>query len=292
MAKRKNFFGHTARPEDAEARMRDIEALFAPRRSALQDIPIDRIEPNPFQARRTFDGIDELAESIRAQGFISRLRLRPHPEQPGYFQLVYGERRLRAARAAGMLEVPCEIAEHSDAEMIEIGLTENIQRQDLDPLEEAQALRSIIEAGGYTIRSLAERLGKDKSYVDGRLALLRAPADVQHLLAQRPDSIRVARDLAALPSPADRQDLIDGLLDGRLTATSARDEIRARYAEPRPAAPSGQIQRDYDALRSTLDRWKILAGYPENHEALLACVERLISDVEDLAERLQRCDPP
>lgn len=288
MAKRKNFFGHTARPEDAEARMRDIEALFAPRRSALQDIPIDRIEPNPFQARRTFDGIDELAESIRAQGFISRLRLRPHPERSGYFQLVYGERRLRAAREAGMVEVPCEIAEHSDAEMIEIGLTENIQRQDLDPLEEAQALRSIIEAGGYTIRSLAERLGKDKSYVDGRLALLRTPADVQHLLAQRPDSIRVARDLAALPSPADRQDLIEGLLDGRLTTSSARDEIRVRHAEPQPAASSGQIQRDYDMVRSTLERWKVLASHPENHEALLACVERLINDVEDLAERLQQ----
>jgi ParB family chromosome partitioning protein len=288
MAKRKNFFGQTARPEDAEARMRDIEALFAPRRSALQDIPIDRIEPNPFQARRTFEAIDELADAIRAQGFISRLRLRPHPEQPGYFQLVYGERRLRAARAAGMVEVPCEIAEHSDAEMIEIGLTENIQRQDLDPLEEAQALRSIIEAGGYTIRSLAERLGKDKGYIDGRLALLRVPADVQHLLAQRPDSIRVARDLAALPSPAERQDLIEGLLDGRLTASSAREEIRARHTEPRPAAPSGQIQRDYDSLRATLERWKMLASHPENHEALLDCVERLIADVEDLAERLQR----
>lgn len=287
MAKRKNFFSHTARPEDAEARMRDIEALFAPRRSALQDIPIDRIEPNPFQARRTFEAIDELAESIRAQGFISRLRLRPHPEQPGYFQLVYGERRLRAARAAGMVEVPCEIAEHSDAEMIEIGLTENLQRQDLDPLEEAQALRSIIEAGGYTIRSLAERLGKDKSYVDGRLALLRAPADVQHLLAQRPDSIRVARDLAALPSPVERQDLIEGLLDGRLTASTAREEIRARHAELRPAVPRDQIQHDYDALRATLDRWMILAGRPENHEALLACVEQLLADIEALAERLQ-----
>lgn len=288
MAKRKNFFGQTARPEDAEARMRDIEALFAPRRSALQDIPIDRIEPNPFQARRTFDGIDELAESIRTQGFISRLWLRPHPDQPSYFQLVYGERRLRAARAAGMVEIPCEIADHSDAEMIEIGLTENIQRQDLDPLEEAQALRSIIEAGGYTIRSLAERLGKDKSYVDGRLALLRAPADVQHLLAQRPDTIRVARDLSALPSPAERQDLIEGLLDGRLTTSSAREEIRARHAEPRPAAPSSQIQRDYHLLRSTLERWKVLAGHPNNHEALLVFVEQLISDVEDLAERLQQ----
>jgi ParB family transcriptional regulator, chromosome partitioning protein len=285
MAKRKGFFNHVARPEDAEARMRDIEALFVPRRSALQDVPLDRIHPNPFQARQTFDAIDELAEAIRVQGFVSRLRLRPHPGLPGHFQLVYGERRLRAAQAAGMAEVPCEISDHNDAEMVEIGLTENIQRRDLDPLEEAHALQAIIEAHGYTISALAERLGKSKGYVNNRLALLRAPEDVQLLVAQRPHTILAARDLAALPAPEDRKELIDGLVAGRLTAT----DVRAAVRSAQPAAPDvgDQLGRDYAAIRAILGRWQSRAGDLRYREGLLFHVEQLIADVEELAEALQ-----
>lgn len=285
MAKRKGFFNHIARPEDAEARMRDIEALFVPRRSALQDVPLDRIHPNPFQARQTFDAIGELAEAIRAQGFVSRLRLRPHPELPGHFQLVYGERRLRAAEAAGLAEVPCEISEHSDAEMVEIGLTENIQRRDLDPLEEARALQAIIETRGYTISALAERLGKSKGYVNNRLALLRAPEDVQQLVAQRPHTIIAARDLAALPEPEDRRELIDGLVAGRLTAAGVRESIRGAT----PALPDvgDRLQRDYATIRGVLQRWQAQADDPRYREGLIRHVELLIADVEALAEALQ-----
>lgn len=285
MAKRKGFFNHVARPEDAEARMRDIEALFVPRRSALQDVPLDRIHPNPFQARQTFDAIDELAEAIRAQGFVSRLRLRPHPELPGHFQLVYGERRLRAAESAGLVEVPCEISEHSDAEMVEIGLTENIQRRDLDPLEEARALQAIIETRGYTISALAERLGKSKGYVNNRLALLRAPEDVQQLVAQRPHTIIAARDLAALPEPEDRRELIDGLVAGRLTASGVRESIRS--APPAVPDAGDQLRRDYAAIQGVLRRWQTQADDPRYREGLLYHIERLIADVEALAEALQ-----
>src|SRR4051794_25351171 len=160
MAKRKQFdLGVVPRPEEAG---REIERLFdAELRTAqkpiLRDLPLDRIQPNPFQARQSFDGLDELVQSIRAHGFVSRLRVRPHPEMPDHFQLVFGERRLRAARAAGMQSIPCEIAEHSDAQLIEIGLAENIQRQDLDPLEEAYAFRTLIAQRGYTQQRLAER---------------------------------------------------------------------------------------------------------------------------------------
>ena len=285
MAKRKGFFNHVARPEDAEARMRDIEALFVPRRSALQDVPLDRILPNPFQARQTFDAIDELAEAIRVQGFVSRLRLRPHPEHPGYFQLVYGERRLRAAAAAGLGEVPCEIAEHSDAEMIEIGLTENIQRRDLDPLEEAHALQTIIDAGGYTIRGLAARLGKSAGYIANRLALLRAPEDVQQLVAQRPGALLAARDLSSIDSEEDRRPFIEGLVSGGLTSGQARDLLRSGH-QPEPA-PANRLGREHATIRAILARWKTLGGNPQDREFLLACADQIIADVEDLAERLQ-----
>src|SRR5918998_724506 len=110
VAKRKGFFAQEIRPEDELARQRDVEALIAPRRLIAQDLPVERIRPNPFQPRRNFEGIEDLAQAIRAQGFTTRLRVRPDPVDQGYFQLAFGERRLRAAQAAGMTEVPAEVA--------------------------------------------------------------------------------------------------------------------------------------------------------------------------------------
>lgn len=227
-AKRKGFFGQApARPEDELARQRDVEALIAPRRTVVQDLPVDRIRPNPFQARRQFDNLEELAGVIKTQGFTSRLRVRPDPSENGYFQLVYGERRLRAARIAELSEVPCEIAEHTDEELIEIGLAENIQRRDLNPMEEAQAFQTFRDERGYSIRKLAEKIGKDKGYIEDRLAILDAPADVQAMVAQRPDTLRAAREIAKLSTPSERKPLIEGILESKLNV----HDIRAIVAE-------------------------------------------------------------
>lgn len=193
----------------------------------LRDLPIDRIDPNPFQARREFTDIDQLAQTIRVQGFTSRLRVRPHPDQTGRFQLVYGERRLRAATAAGLKRVPVEIIGYSDDELIEIGLAENIQRQDLTPIEEAQGLQALMERRGYSQRVLAERLGKGRGYVQNRLDLLRAPEDVQQLVAQRPDTLRAAHAIARLPEAAQRETLIAGLMSGAITG----DEVLLRVQQ-------------------------------------------------------------
>src|SRR3712207_751666 len=196
-------------------------------RPLLRDVRVDLIEPNPFQARKEFADIDELAQAIRKQGFTSRLRVRPHPEVEGRYQLVYGERRLRAAIEAGLAEVPCEIVRHTDVEMAEIGLAENIQRRDLTPLEEAHALKAMVDQRGYSQRELAERLGKSHGYVQHRLDLLRAPEDVQQLVAQRPDSLKAARNIARLPDPAQRQPLIAGVSEGTLTSQEVADRVRA-----------------------------------------------------------------
>lgn len=221
--KRKGFFNQTPpRPEDELARQQDVEALIVPRRTVVQELPVERVRPNPFQARKQFENLQELANAIKAQGFTSRLRVRPDPYEEGYFQLVYGERRLRAAILAGRTEVPCEIADHSDAEMIEVGLAENIQRSDLTPLEEAQAFQAFTKERGYTIRSLAEKIGKDKSYVDDRLSLLRIPQDVQDMVAQRSDTLRAAREIAKLATPDQRKPLIEGVLEGTLNVQDVR----------------------------------------------------------------------
>lgn len=206
----------------------------------LRDVRIDLIEPNPFQARTEFADIDELAQAIRRQGFTSRLRIRPHPEVEQKYQLVYGERRLRAALEAGLIEVPCEIVRHTDVEMAEIGLVENIQRRDLTPLEEAQALKTLMQQRDYSQRELAERLGKSHGYVQHRLDLLRAPADVQELVAQRPDSLKAARNIARLTDPAQRKPLIAAVSAGTLTSQEVVEQVQALASTPQQPAEKPQ----------------------------------------------------
>jgi ParB family chromosome partitioning protein len=237
MAPRKNFMGSGPSAQEQQARRQSVEALFTPRlaqrRVISQDVPIGRIQSNPFQARTTFGTaeLEELAQAIRELGFTSRLRVRPHPQEEGTFQLVYGERRLRAAGQAGLETVPCDIAEHTDDDLIEIGLAENIQRRDLNPLEEANAFQSFIDQRGYSIRRLAERIGKDKSYVEGRLALLRTPEDVQILVAQRPDTLDAARQLSKLPLE-ERQPIISALTEGTMTSREVRAFVRSVQNAP------------------------------------------------------------
>ncbi len=287
MAKRKGFFEHISRPEDDLARMQDIEALLVPRRLVVQDIPVERIRPNPFQARQVFAGLDELAQAILAQGFISRLRIRHDPGQAGFFQLVYGERRLRAARIAGLTEIPCEISAHTDEELVEIGLAENIQRRDLAPLEEARAFKQLIDQRNYSIRSLAERIGKDKSYIDNRLALLRAPEDVQHMVAQRPDTLRAAREIAHLESADDRKPLIDGLLQRQINVTDIRRQVRNNPQPPVLKNIEYQLDQDLELINAVFARWAALAGHPDHHSSLVSYVEQLLASVETLTEALQ-----
>ncbi len=288
------FFTQVARPEDEMARQREVAALLAPRRTIIQDIGIERIRPNPFQARRDFDGLEDLALAIRAQGFTTRLRVRPDPQDPGFFQLVFGERRLRAAQIAGLTVVPCEVADHTDEDMIEIGLAENIQRKDLTPLEEAQAFQTLIAQRGYSIRRLAERLGKDKSYVEDRLKLLQVPEDVRQMVAQRPDTLRAAREIARLDSPAARAPLIAGVVAGDLTTTAVRQIVKER-ADPASGAPSTPhnaqkvIARDARAVRAILARWADLAAQGDEMRALVAAQgAALLADLQRLVEALER----
>lgn len=293
--RRGGFFATESRPQDEEARRSDLEALIVSRRSVPQEIGVERIEPNPFQARRTFDGIEELAAAMVAQGFISRLRVRPHPQRPGLFQLVYGERRLRAAQAAGLREVPCEVADHCDEELIEIGLAENIQRRDLDPLDEARAFATCIEQRGYSIRHLAERIGKDKSYVDDRLALLRAPADVQQMIEQRPQTLRAAREIAKVSEAAQRQELIEGVVAGRLKTHDVRQQVRQATSQTqRGTGPAGEttaqtVARESSHIQAILAHWQQLAAQsPAQHALVSEQTALVLQAINELVHALER----
>lgn len=289
--RKRGFFATEARPEDDLARQQEVEALLAPRRTVVQDLAVERIRPNPHQARRTFAGLEELAEAIRQQGFVSRLRVRQDPAESGYFQLVYGERRLRAAVLAGLTTVPVEIAEHSDEELIEIGLAENIQRRNLGPLEEATAFSALIKERGYSIRRLAERIGKDKSYVEDRLKLLQAPADVQQMVEQRPGSLRAAREIAKLDDERTRAPLIRGVLEGSLSTEAVRGAVKELAGESKDQQPTTArrlVAGDVQIVLGVLRRWDALIDeQPMSHELIEPALSEVVVALERLADRLR-----
>ncbi len=300
-SKRRGFYDQV--PADTgldQLRERNVETLMQPlmesKRTVQRNVPVERIRPNPFQARRTFAGIEELAQAIRTHGFFSRLRVRPDPVDAGYFQLVYGERRWRAAQVAGLTEIPCELAEHNDEELIEIGLLENIQREDLNPVEEAQLLKHLIEQRGYSVRRLAERLGKSKGYVDNRLALLRAPVDVQEMVTTRPDTVASARLIAQLPTVAERQPLIESLTSGSLAAKDVRELLQNIAPVRTPAQPGDGVIQSHpsrsqtpDVLRQARNSQRALAREMYTLDTMMAQLEAALA-VLSQAERAELLD--
>ena len=208
-----------------------LDRLFPPRSTELRDISPDQIEPSPFQARREFDQetLEELASSIKQYGILTRVRVRKHPIIEGNFQLVFGERRLRAAKMANLIAVPCEIVDYSDEEMKEIGLIENIQRKNLTPFEEAILFRQLNEQDHtrYSIRQIAERIGKNKSYVEDRLTLLRLPSDVLQLLDDHVDvSLRSLQEIAKVPTPEERAPILQRVRAHKMSTQEVRDIAR------------------------------------------------------------------
>jgi len=149
-----------------------------------QQIPVEWINVGPWQPRRQFDRdqLEELASSIRHKGIVQPILLRPKPDHPGRYQLVAGERRWRAAQIAQLHEVPAVIRSLSDSECYEIALIENIQRQDLSIIDEAQGYANLIALNSYTQDQLAKMIGKSRSHIANLLRLLGLPESVQHLL--------------------------------------------------------------------------------------------------------------
>lgn len=165
---------------------RGLAALMGDQRretvgAGSQDMAIDLLEPNPFQPRTTIDpaALRELTDSIRTSGILQPLLARPHPATPGRFQLIAGERRWRAAQAAGLHQVPILIREMSDADAMAAALVENLQRQDLNAIEEAEGFRRLMEEFAMTQDQLGVAVGKSRSHVANTLRLLNLPAGVR-----------------------------------------------------------------------------------------------------------------
>ncbi len=164
---------------------------------------IDRIRPNPDQPRKRFDEseLDALALSIREKGVVQPLIVRPDPRETGAWQIVAGERRWRAAQRAGVHEVPIVVRHLDDAEVLELGILENVQRADLNPIEEAAGYAQLIERFGHTQERLAAGMGKSRSYIANALRLLTLPESVQALAREGALSAGHARTLVGARDP-------------------------------------------------------------------------------------------
>ncbi len=168
-----------------------------------QVLPIERLEPGPFQPRTSFhsDTLAELVDSIRARGILQPLLVRPHPARPDQFQIIAGERRWRAAQQAGLHEVPVLLRGLTDQEAMAASLVENLQRQDLNPIEEGEGFRRLIEEFGLTQEQLGAAVGKSRSHVANAMRLLQLPPAVRVEVQKGTLSAGHARALLGHPDP-------------------------------------------------------------------------------------------
>lgn len=175
-------------------------------------LPVGLLEPGPFQPRTNMDPeqLRDLTESIRNQGVLQPLLARPHPDRPGQYQIIAGERRWRAAQAAGLHEVPVLVRKLSDTEAMAASLVENLQRQDLDPIEEAEGYKRLIGEFGLTQDGLGDLVGKSRSHVANTMRLLQLPEPVQAGLRAGTLTAGHARALLAHSDPVAAAKLVIG----------------------------------------------------------------------------------
>ncbi|MBI3522055.1 MAG: ParB/RepB/Spo0J family partition protein [Chloroflexi bacterium] len=212
-----------------------ISLLDARAPTSVRELPIDKVIPNPEQPRMTFheETIQELAASIREHGVLQPILVRPAGDR---FEIIAGERRWRASKVAGRETVPAIVERFDDATALEIALIENLQREDLSPLDEATIYKKMTDELGYSIRNLATKLGKDKGYVENRLRLASAPEDVREMVALRYDTLTAAYELMKLDDKRKRRSLAKRVLSGDLTLVRLRDRV-ARVLDPKAQEP-------------------------------------------------------
>ncbi|CAN5516660.1 hypothetical protein BH20CHL6_BH20CHL6_07910 [soil metagenome] len=199
-----------------------------PGRGGIRMVPLDRIDPNPDQPRLTFDeeALNDLAASVREHGILQPILVRPWTSRQ--YQLVAGERRWRAARLAGLPEVPAIVEEINDETALEIAIIENLQREDLSPLDEAIMFDRMTSERGYSVRKLAQKLGKDKGYIENRLRLADAPAEIKQLVSLRKDTLSHASELLKVEDPRKRRRLAEQVARGELSLVKLRQRIEGR----------------------------------------------------------------
>ena len=206
-------------------------------------LPISQVEPGLNQPRKRFDqeSLADLADSIRTHGIIQPLTVRRLAS--GYYQIIAGERRWRAAKAAGLTEVPAVIIEADDRKVMELGLIENLQREDLNPAEEARGYQVLMEEYGLTQEQVAQRMGKSRPAITNTLRLLALPEDLLKLVEEGQLSAGHARAILGAPSPALQREAAKKVIQGQLSVRQTEALVKAlqKVKPDKPEHPGEDI---------------------------------------------------
>lgn len=232
------------------ALMADVDLIPSEKPAPRQVVPVEQLTPNPDQPRRSFapEALQELAASLRNRGMLQPLIVRPHPSDRGLYQIVAGERRWRAAQIAQLHEVPVIVRDLNDTEVLEVAIVENIQRSDLNAIEEAASYRQLMDRFGHTQEKLAEALNKSRSHIANLMRLLNLPDQVQAWLREGKLTAGHAR---ALVTASNAVDLARKVIERNLSVRETEELVR-RQAEG-AAAKSKRPQSEKDADTRALE---------------------------------------
>lgn len=254
----------------------------------VSDILISDIDPNPQQPRRDFNeqALQELADSIKELGVLQPILVQ---QNKGRYQIIAGERRFRAARLAGHQRIPCIVRDFSDEEKMEAALIENLQREDLNPMEEAQAVRALMDKCGYTQEKAAQRLGRSRPAVANLLRLLTLPEDIKQLIQAGKLTEGHGRVLAGVEGVARKRELAEKALRQSLSVRQLEQLAAAKPTKAKPVARSQPEFKEFEEnllrafgarahIKGNLDSGKIVISYKNRTEldAIYEAVERLL----------------
>src|SRR5947209_17067171 len=230
---------------------RGLSALLSDRpaiaNEEMIEVDIDLIEPNSFQPRTNFneERLEELAQSIRSNGIIQPLLVRRIDNEK--YQVVAGERRWRAAQRAGLQKVPCVVREIPEDKMLELALIENIQRQELNAIEEAHAYKRLIESLGLTQEMVAQRVGRDRTFITNYLRLLRLPEDIQQLVESEKLSMGHARALLGIDDPDVQRNLANKIMEKGFSVRETERAIKKIIGGVIPESSNASVNFQEDA---------------------------------------------
>jgi ParB family chromosome partitioning protein len=248
----------------------------------IREIAVDRILPNPAQPRLSYeeDSLTDLASSIREHGVLQPILVRPVGPK---YELIAGERRWRASRLAERETIPAIVAEFDDQTALEVSIIENLQREDVSPLEEAAMFRKMTDLFGYSVRQLAQKVGKDKGYIENRLRLADAPPDIRELVSLRRDTLSHAYELLKIGDERKRRRLAKRVAMGELSLA----RLRSLTGGQAPAAPNGDGEPAEPKRRAKTVAGQVAATKAAD-DALLDTKSKLGEAVEELVDLLRQ----
>lgn len=270
-----------------------VEATRITSGDGIRRLPVEFIIASPNNPRRHFapEDLEDLTNSIREKGVMQPLLVRPSPVEPDQYELVAGERRWRAAQRAGLHEVPVIIREVDDREALELAIIENVQRADLNSIEESKGYDQLMQQFGYTQADLAQVIGKSRSHVANTLRLMKLPTDVQEYVSDGALSAGHARALITASNPSElAKRIIDGGLSVRETENLAQKQAQSEATSDKPTK-SAKASKDADtlALEKTLSDvlgLKVTIDHKERG-GKLEIKYRTLEQLDDVCQRLQ-----